>query len=938
MNSIDFHSIEKKWQDRWEEAKIFESDPGDGEKQFITFPYPYVNGNAHIGHSYSSLRTDAFARFKRLQGFNVLYPQGFHATGEPIVGTVERILKGDQGQIDTLKQFGATNEDIEKFKTSPEFVARFWIKKWKDVLRKAGFGIDWRRSFVTTTMNPTYSRFIEWQYNTLKKNGYVVQGTHPVIWCPKDQSPTGDHDRLVGEGESIKDFVWIKFKLKDSDLILMTGTTRPDALLGQANMWINPNTTYKIVEVGGEKWIVGEPAIQKIEDQHKKPKVVGDIKGTELIGKWVRGPIADYDLYILPADFIDASVGSGIVYSALEDPVDLMELRKLQKSPDIIKKYNLDPAVVAKLKPISIISIPDMGNDLGDHVIKEFKVKSETDEKNLKKAKDELNKRAFRSGVMKKNCKQYTGMTVPEAQEAIKKDLLLVKDIVMFYEMTGEVVCRCTTPCTVKILENQWFLKFSDEEWKKKVRKALKGMKIYPDKARANFEYTIEWLKDKACARKGGLGTPVPWDNEWIVETLSDSTIYMAYYTIARIINEKKIDASVLTDDVFDYIFLDKGKVDAAKGGLNKETIEEMKAEFEYYYPVDFRNSGKDLVQNHLTFFLFHHTAIWPEKMWPKAISVNGFVNVEGEKMSKSKGNIIPLTDMLDKYGADIVRLNMITASEGIDDADWRSENVKGLIPRLELLYDLAVGIEKAKGEKKSIDAYLENKIKKEVSKSIANYEKVKLRTAGTHVLYNITNTFRWYLKRVGDIENAHKETLNAALERSIKALTPMAPHFCEEVWEVLGKKEFVATQKLEVEDYDDSTEASEELVRTVAEDIEEIKKFVSGKRKVIVFVAEKWKFEAYDKISQEEDPKTVISEMAAQYPEKGKDIASFILSLKKGTVDVMNRKDQTKTLEEAIDFLKNQTGMIVEIQSAENNDEKKAKSASPDKPGLLFE
>ena len=157
---MDFKKVEKKWQERWERAKIFEADVEKRKKFFITSPYPYVNLAPHVGHSYSYFRTDAYARFKRMHGFNVLYPQGWHATGQPILGVIERIKKGDRLQIETLQKAGAKSSDIKKFVKSPKYMIYFFIGKWVEAFKKGGMSIDWRRSFVTTTLTPTYSRFI----------------------------------------------------------------------------------------------------------------------------------------------------------------------------------------------------------------------------------------------------------------------------------------------------------------------------------------------------------------------------------------------------------------------------------------------------------------------------------------------------------------------------------------------------------------------------------------------------------------------------------------------------------------------------------------------------------------------------------------------------------------------------------------------------------
>src|SRR3972149_1446489 len=97
---MDLKAIEEKWVKNWEEAKVFEADPIEGKpKIFVTFPFPYMNGPLHIGHAFTSTRCDVYARFKRMQGYNVLFPWAWHITGEPIAGAAERVKKGDQKQV-----------------------------------------------------------------------------------------------------------------------------------------------------------------------------------------------------------------------------------------------------------------------------------------------------------------------------------------------------------------------------------------------------------------------------------------------------------------------------------------------------------------------------------------------------------------------------------------------------------------------------------------------------------------------------------------------------------------------------------------------------------------------------------------------------------------------------------------------------------------------
>lgn len=717
-----------------------------------------------------------------MQGFNVLYPQGFHATGEPILGAIERLKQNDSVQINIFKTLGASDEDMKDFvKYGPKFVAKYWMKRWVEDLKLGGFSVDWRRTFISTTMNPTYSRFIEWQYNTLRKKGYVVQGTHPVVWCPHCQSPTGDHDRLKGEGESPIDYIVIKFRL-DSGEILPCGTLRPETAYGVTNIWVNSEVEYVKAKVNDEVWIISDEATKKLKDQLKEIKIVEKIKGKDLIGKYVENPVLKNKVPILPAEFVDPNSATGIVMSVpAHAPYDYQALVDLKSD----------------IKMISIIKVPEFGEFPAKEVCESKGVKKQSDRKKLDEATNIVYKKEFHQGVLKSNCGEYAGLKVSVCKEKLSKEFIK-KDIAdVMWEITAPVVCRCNTPNHVKILEKQWFLKFSDPEWKKKVKQCIKQMKFYPEEVRVQFENTVDWLKDKACTRKTGLGTPLPWDREWIVETLSDSVIYMAYYTIARIINEEKISAEKLTDEVFDYIFLGKGNVKqlSKEVGLGEKLIEDMRKEFEYFYPVDLRNSGKDLVQNHLTFYIFHHTAIWDNpKYLPKAIGVNGYVNISGAKMSKSRGNFIPLRDLIEEQSADLVRINIVASNEGLDDANWRDETVDVYRSRIQFLDELILELKNMKRKKlKNMDLYLISRMQTNIKNVTDNYETMNFRSATQSALFEFTNDLRWYVNRCGGIKNCNKRVLSDALSVVLKLITPLTPHVCEELWNKLGNKEFIS-------------------------------------------------------------------------------------------------------------------------------------------------
>ncbi len=832
MILMDFRKIDKKWQAKWEKYKLFDTDINTKKSKFFTsIVIPYVNGRPHIGHSFTNTRTDIYARFKRMQGFNTLEAVGFHATGEPIIGTVERLKKGDKTQIETFKMYGATEKDLKDFvKHGPEFVANYWAEKFVEDLKSIGYSIDWRRKFITA-ITPTFNRFIEWQYNTLKEKGFVIQGTHPVIWCPHDQSPTGDHDRLKGEGESPTEFVILKFKL-DSGEILPCATLRPETIFGVTNLWINPKSEYVKVKIDKETWIVSKEAVEKLKDQLKNIEIIGKISVNSL--KDATNPLTNHKVPIFPGEFVNSATATGIVMSVPSHaPYDYVALKELGK--------------LEMIKPVPVVNV-DNSKNLAIDISEKMGIKSTKESEKLEEATSQVYKKEFHTGILGEACGKYAGRKVSEVKDELIDDFVDQNIADTMWETTNEVVCRCTTKCHVKILENQWFLKFSDVVWKEKVKHAIDQMKFYPEEARIQFLNTVDWLDDKACARKSGLGTRLPWDKEWIVETLSDSVIYMAYYTIARVINENKIKADSLTDEVFDYVFLGKGNLKniSKSSKLKEKLIEEMRGEFEYFYPLDMRNSAKELVQNHLTYALFHHVAIWDDpKYWPKTYGVNGFVTVAGEKMAKSKGNIIPLTKLIKNYGPDLVRINITTSNENMDDADWREDSLKTFSIRLENLEKLVKDYKTAKRKSKNdLDKYILTILQNCVKGATESYEVMKFRSGSQFSVFQLMNEIQYYIERNGGIKKANKEILEECISTMVKLIAPFTPHISEELWEKLGNKNFISTsswptfnEKL----IDKNVLELENIFKKTQQDLHQVLKLAEGKKNAyLYFVTDK--------------------------------------------------------------------------------------------------
>ena len=927
---MDFREIEEKWQKRWEESGIFQADPDNREKFFITIPYPYLNGNLHAGHTRTFTIGDAVARYKRMLGYNVLFPMGFHVTGTPIIGLAELIQKRDERTIRVYTQYHNVPEDVLLTLTTPERIVEYFSKEAERAMRMIGYSIDWRRKF--TTMDECYQKFIEWQYWRLKEKGLIVKGSHPVRFCPNDNNPVEDHDLLMGEEATIVEYTVIKFKSEDG-VIFPCATLRPETVFGVTNIWLKP-TKYVLAKVNGEMWIVSFEAFEKLKYFDKKVEKWGEVDAKEYFGRFVENPVTKEKVPILPAEFVDTDNATGVVMSVpAHAPYDYVALKQLAKDEETLKKYGIDRKLVESLKPIVLIKIEDEDYEVpAKEIVEEMGISDQKDEA-LEKATKIIYKKEYHKGVMLENT-FFPNIPVAEAKDRVHDYLIKNNLGDVFYEFSEKpVVCRCGTKCVVKVVKDQWFINYSNEEWKRKVLEHLERMTIIPDYYKKEFRNKIEWLKDKACARRKGLGTRIPWDKEWLIESLSDSTIYMSYYVIAKFVNSGKLKPENLVPEFFDYVFLSKGSVEevAKKSGLSKEVIEEVKREFEYWYPVDLRSSGKDLVANHLLFFLFHHVALFPEKYWPKAIAVNGYVSLEGQKMSKSKGPLLTMKKAVEEFGADVTRLYILHAAEYDSDADWRRKDVEGLANNLRRFYEIVKeNYFKEPKEVTTLDKWLISRMQKAIKETRDAMEKLQTRRAVNAAFFELMNDVRWYLRRGG-------KNLVLILDDWIKLLAPFAPHICEELWS-LKHDSFVSLERYPEYDeskVDEKAEVAENYIRTLLRDISEIMKFVKDAKEVYIAVAEDWKREVAKIAKQtgnmKEAMKVIMSD--ERFKDLKKEIPSFVKRLFKEGFDFYEI-DERKVISEAIEFFEKELRVKVYLDESKVPEEKR-KAAMPGKPAI---
>jgi len=851
---VNWQEMDAKWQRAWQETKLFEARPESKPKFYLTVAYPYVSGPMHIGHGRTYTVPDVIARYKRMRGYEVLFPMAYHFTGTPIVGAAKRVARREPGFVNVLtKRYGVPEEELNKLE-DPHYFANYFARvsdlSYRKGMEWLGYSIDWRREF--TTVDPHYSKFIIWQYHKIMKAGLIVKGRHPVKWCPSCGNPVTDHDLLEGEGVGTVEFVLLKYRL--GDFILPAATLRPETVFGVTNLWLNPNVKYVLAEVDSERWIVSPEAVDKLRDQGYRIGKVAPIS-EPLIGKEVEVPLTHKRVLILPAEFVDPGNATGVVGSVpAHAPYDYIALRELQQNPEMLRSHGIDPSKVVGLKLISLIQLKGFGESPAIDIVEKMGIKSQKDPK-LEEATAEVYRNEFAKGLMRNWVPFYEGMAVSRAKTAVRDEMLASGDAATMCEFSAKpVICRCGTSCTVKVVEDQWFLNYADEDWKEKARECLSRMKLVPPETRAQFEHTIEWLHEWPCTRKIGMGTPAPWDPSWIIESLSDSTIYMAYYTISHII--KTLDSTKLTDEVFDYIFLGIGESAEIfqTSGIDQQTLERMRHEFDYWYPLDYRMSANELIPNHLTFHIFHHALIFPPERWPKGVVSFGIAVLEGAKMSSSKGNIVAINDAVRKYGADSVRLYLMSTAEPWQDLDWRAHEADAMMKNLERFYALAEGIlVMPEVERPSLtlpDRWMRSRLQEHIRAATEALDSFETRKAVQHVFFSLMQDLRWYTKRVKE-GGSKSYVLKQVLDAWVRLLAPFAPHTCEELWHRMGRNGFVfAADWPRVDDkmVDMMAEFSEDYLLRVIEDLGEVLSVVKLEKpnRICLYVAQDWKWQAY--------------------------------------------------------------------------------------------
>ncbi len=804
--------IEKKWIKRWQEAHIFEpSIETDRKKFLITVPWPYTNGSLHVGHGKSYTIGDIVARYKRARNYNVLFPMGFHQSGTPIFAYAERIASGDKRAIDQYRSYIEQYENahsVDKVLAemrNPDRIADYFSNATLEDFRALGYSIDWTRKF--TSAEATFQNFVQWQFRRLKSKGYIKQGEYPILYSLKDENAVGEDDIADGDINkvSIEEFTAIKFR--SHEYSLLAASLRPETIFGVTNLWINPNAEYVLVEFSGEKIVMSEMGSEKFIRQVEGATVLRKISKEEILSRSYTVPLTGKSVGVIPSQFVDPDNGTGIVYSVPGHSIyDFIALRN--SGSDIA--------------PIRIIELDRRSRNMTvESIAERYNIKDVTERKKLDEATKELYREEFYFGKMLDNCGEFSGKSVSEARGEIKNLLSRKGNALVFYETSRKALTRSGFPVIVAVLNGQWFIDYSVREWKDATHRLVDRMTFVPDIQRKAMHDIIEWLRERPCARRRGLGTPLPFDPKWVIESLSDSTIYPAVYTNILELRKIREKLGTIPDSVFDYIFLHEG----VPGNYDAETlalIDKARNEVDYWYGCDMRITAIPHISNHLVFYLMNHVAIFPEPMYPGGVGILGLVISEGKKIGKSKGNIVNLLSVTRRYSADIYRLYVAVVADAYSQLDWNENDLDNLIKRYRSLTDILDRYVISTAEPGLPEKWFISKFYSRLRDFISQMDAYSIRPAFVSIFYEVLNDLRRVERRGGDINVA----LSHIMRDWLVALSAVIPFTAEEYWHRYVKDTFVSLETLPTDLESKISETilkSEEYLDRVVEDIRNI-------------------------------------------------------------------------------------------------------------------
>ena len=714
----DFKKIEKKWQEYWSKNKIFEAENGSDKKPYyilVEFPYPSGAG-LHVGHVRSYTAQDAIARKMRMQGYNVLYPMGWDAFGAP------------------AEQYAIKNH------IHPKDAVKENISNFKKQMKSLGFSFDWSREFSTT--DPEYYKWTQWQFLQFYKHNMAYKDSVPVNWCPTCKTVLSNEDAAGGVCERCGSRVLQKEKSQwmlrmsdySEDLLKGLDDTNfaPKVKLGQIN-WIGKSSGVELDVniVGGGKFSIFTTCIETVYG----------------ITFFVIAPDGKLIKELMPRVENKEEVNKYIEETKKKSAMDRTELNK-GKTGCILKG-------IKAINPINGKEVPIFLGDfvLGDYGTGAVMAVPSHDQRDFEYAKEhniemiqvidgeDTKEHAFeKQDYLNKGCKlinseEFSGLTVEEAKEKITEKLVNQKIArkVNNYKMRdwifsrqrfwGEPIPMINCP------ECGWVPMNEDE-----LPLLLPDVAEYEptDDGESPLAKITDWVNCK-CPK---CGHDAKRETDTMPNWAGSSWYFLRF-----------MDAH------------------------NTEEFASMDA-MKYWNRVDWYNGGMEHTARHLLYARFwvqflYNIGLVPNKemIWTR-VSHGMILGSNGEKMSKSKGNVINPDDIVNEFGADTLRVYEMFIGDYQQDASWSTDSLKGCSKFIDRIIKLGEKLNGSNEFSKDTEILMNQTIKKVTD----DLENIKYNTAVSALMILLNE-----LEKKAEISNKDYRTL-------LLILNPIAPHITEEL------------------------------------------------------------------------------------------------------------------------------------------------------------
>ena len=884
--------IDAKWQKAWQESKIFKTEIDPSKKKFYCLEmFPYPSASLHMGHLRNYSIGDCVARLKRMQGFNVLYPMGFDSFGLP-----------------------AENAAIQH-KADPKTWTEKNIATIKQQMFMLGFSYDWEREIATH--RPEYYKWNQWLFLKFLEKGLAYRKKAPVNFCPKCNTVLANEQVINGKCWRCNSNI----EIRNLEQWFLKITAYAEELLNDLKKLKGWPENVKTMQ---ENWIgksEGTLVYFKLENSSKILPVF-TTRADTLFGVTF--------LLIAPEHPVVQELVAGTEYEekakefaskvVLEERY-LRTAEEREKEGLFIGKYAINPVNNEKV-PIYLANfvLPDYGTGIvmavpaHDQRDFEFAKKYNLPIKVVVNPPDaELHAEkmvsAFEGYGILVNSGEFSGLSSIDAIEEITKYLEKIdagKKSVQ-YKLRDWLISRQRywgTPIPVVYCEKCGIVPVPEEQ--------LPVMLPDPSKVKftgqGNPLASCEEFVNAKCPKCNGDAK----HETDTMDTFFDSSWYYYRYCSPKLNN----------------VPFDKQAVD-------------------YWLPVDQYIGGIEHAILHLLYSRFFTKVLRDLGLVStdepfKNLLTQGMVTKGGAKMSKSLGNVVDPSEIVDKYGADTARTFILFAALPEKELEWSDQGVEGIYKFLQRFYNLYKEQPEFKDSISFRDKAILSKLHKTIKEVTQLYNEFKFNFAIAKIMELVSSIYNY---KEYPINNKVYQEL---LEKTALLLAPAAPHICEEVWHMLGKENFISLEKWP--SYDENkidllAEESEKILHNVFADINSIVKLINKKpTKIRLFVAESWKYKFVNKLREEFQKARLFNELIKVLAEKehAKDIEKIIKFYLKNPELLPNialeKSQELEILNEYKDIIAKEFKAEIIIEDAESSTEEKAKKALPEKPAILIE